>query len=67
MDVDIAGLLGAIVENSGGSVEIPLDVLERVVNDPIEKYLTIDLNEEKMVLVIGMANAEDIPLEETNE
>jgi hypothetical protein len=63
MDVDIAALLGAIVEQEGGSYEIRAEVFERVVNDETEKFLTIDYNVEKMVLVLGIADAEDVVVE----
>ncbi len=67
MDVDIAALLGAIVEENGGSFEISAESFQKVLDDPTEKYLTIDYDPKREVLVLGMANAEDIAVEGDDE
>lgn len=67
MNVDVALVLGAIIENSGGSYELPLDVIQRVAEDPVDRGITIDLDEKRNVLVLGIANVEDIALEGDDE
>lgn len=67
MQVDVALVLGAIIENSGGSYELPIDVVQRVAEDTVERGITIDLDEEREVLVLRVANLEDIDLEDEDE
>jgi hypothetical protein len=64
MDIDIAALLGAIVEENGGSFEIKAETFQKVISDPTEKFLVIDYDEQREVLVLGVANAEDVALED---
>lgn len=67
MQVDVALVLGAIIEDNGGSYELPVDVLKRVAEDETERGIVIDLDAERGVLVFGVAAVEDIALEEDNE
>lgn len=67
MEVDVALVLGAIIENSGGSYELPLDVLRRVAEDETERGIVIDLDAEREVLVLGVSAVEDIALEDEDE
>lgn len=66
MEVDVASLLGAIIENQGGTVRIPFEVFQRVVSDPTERGITVDVDENTEELVLGISALEDIALEEDN-
>lgn len=67
MDVDVAALLGAIVEQNGGSYEISAEVFQRVISDPTDKFLVIDYDAQREVLVLGVTNAEDVVLEDEDD
>lgn len=67
MEVDVALVLGAIIENEGGSYELPLGVMKSVAEDETERGIVIDLDPERQVLVLGVAAVEDIALEDDNE
>lgn len=67
MNVDVALILGAMIENNGGTYELPIDVVQRVAEDPTERGITIDFDEERGVLVLGVADVDDIALESDDE
>jgi hypothetical protein len=58
MNVDLAPFLAAIIEESGGEVFIPYEVLTAQTG---EKSLTIDFVEEGQLLRLGLIDVKDIP------
>lgn len=64
MEVDVAVLLGAIIENTEGPVELPFEVLQRVMSDTTERGITVDVDEAREVLILGVTAMEDIELED---
>lgn len=69
-EVDLATVLGAVIEHlveRDGTLEVPFEVFQRVANNPVERAISVDVDPERQVLILGVANVDDIVLEDENE
>jgi len=65
--LDVATVLGAVVEyivERDGSLEVPFEVFERVALNPVERAISVDVNEARQTLILGISDIEDVVLEE---
>ena len=58
MEVDLAQFMGAIIENAGGEIRIPYDLLGKMTGD---KSISIDLEGDGTELVFRLIDVDDIP------
>lgn len=68
--IDIATVLGAVIEyvvEQDGKLEVPFEVFQRVVTNPVERAISVEVDEQRQVLVLGVANVEDVEFEDDDE